>query len=136
MACNTTLEHLRAAWQGVLGREIKSNYEQWQTALTQIHKSSICARQEVFQIKIIHCLHWFKQKPGKMLPEVDPASDCCGLAMASLEHMFWSCRKIKKITGIIFLRPFQKFCTDAPWNLILDIIYYPTVQKMGRHGGS
>ncbi len=88
----TTLEHLKSSWEEYLGVEITD--EQWEIALKQIHRSSICARHGLIQFKVIHRLHWSKQKLSKIFPDVDPSCDRCGQVPASLAHMFWSCPKL------------------------------------------
>lgn len=95
-----TMDHLRSAWKDDLGGEITE--EQWQTALEQIHCSSICARHGLLQFKIIHCVHWSKQKPHKIFPSVDPSCHRSGLTPASLGHMFWSCPKLSNYWHSIF----------------------------------
>lgn len=95
-----TMDHLRSAWQDDLGGEITE--EQWQTALAQIHSSSICARHGLLQFKIIHRIHWSKQKLHKVFPSIDPSCGRCGLTPASLGHMFWSCPKLSNYWHSIF----------------------------------
>lgn len=94
------MDHLRSAWQGDLDKDITE--EQWQTALTQIHKSSACVRHGLLQFKTIHRLHWTKQKLHKIFPEIDPSCDRCGLEPASVGHMFWSCPRILNYWNNIF----------------------------------
>lgn len=82
------MQHLKSTWQGDLDKDIME--EQWQTALEQIHSSSVCARHGLWQFKIIYCLHWSEQKLKDIFPEIDPSCDRFGLAAASLAHMFRS----------------------------------------------
>lgn len=93
-----TMDHLRLAWQDDLVRGITK--EQWQTA--QTHRSSICARHGLLQFKIMHRLHWSKQKLNKIFPSVEPSCDRCGLGPATLGHMFWSCPKLSHFWDNIF----------------------------------
>lgn len=82
-----TMDHLRSAWQDDLGGEITE--EQWQTVLARIHSCSICARHGLLQFKIIHRVHWSKQKLHKIFPSIDPSCDRCGLTPVSLGHRSW-----------------------------------------------
>ena len=82
LAGKATMDHLRLAWQDDLSREITE--DQWQRAPTQTHSSSICARHSLMQFKIIHHLHWSKQKLHSIFPSADPLCDRCGLGPASI----------------------------------------------------
>lgn len=105
-AGTTTVEHLKSAWQDDLGGEIAE--EQWQTALKRIHSSSVCATHGLLQFKIIHRLHWSKQKLNKIFPEI-PSCDRCGLTPASLWLICSGAARRYQITGKPFSRPYQQF---------------------------
>lgn len=49
---NTNTDHLRLACSMDLRVEVTE--EQWKTALSQTHKTSICARLGLLQFKILH----------------------------------------------------------------------------------
>lgn len=96
-----TLEYIRSSWEADL--EVEITNEQWEIALEQIHRSSVCARHGLIQFKVIHRLHWSRQKLNKIFPEVDPACNRCGLEPASLAHMFWSCPRLPSYWENMFL---------------------------------
>lgn len=92
--CSETVSstRLRMAWQDDLNMEISE--EQWRSALGQTHKISTCARHGLIQFKILHRLHWSKQRLHRIYPTIDPSCDRCGLTPTSLGHMFWTCPKL------------------------------------------
>lgn len=75
--------------------------------LDRIHSSSTCLRHKVIQFKIVHRLHWSKTRLSKVIPTIDLVCDRCGIATATLSHMFWSC---SELTG--FWRPIFTFFSD------------------------
>lgn len=128
LTSTTTLEHIRSSWAEDL--EIEITEEQWEAALQQIHGSSVCARHGLIQFKVIHRLHWSKQKLSKIFPNVDPSCDRCGRAPASLAHMFWSCTKLISYWRSIFRtlsRILQRPIDLDPRIAVLGIIKSETV---------
>ncbi len=66
LTSTSALEHLKSSWEEYLGVEITD--EQWKRALNRF-----MAYHGLIQFKVIHRLHWSKQKLGKIFPEVDPS---------------------------------------------------------------
>lgn len=99
------LTHLKSQWEEELG--IMFTEDEWDSVLDRIHSSSICLRHKVIQFKIVHRLHWSKTRLSKVIPTIDLVCDRCGIATATLSHMFWSC---SELTG--FWRPIFTFFSD------------------------
>uniref|UniRef100_A0AAR2M2X3 Reverse transcriptase zinc-binding domain-containing protein n=1 Tax=Pygocentrus nattereri TaxID=42514 RepID=A0AAR2M2X3_PYGNA len=96
----TSLELLKSKWEMDLGGTILE--ETWCKIIQGIFSSSICAKHAVIQFKIVHRLHWSKVRLSKIKAGLDPTCDRCGLAPASLLHMFWSCSKLYTFWNSIF----------------------------------
>lgn len=62
------------------------------------------------QFKIVHGLHWSKNRPSKIKTDLDPTYDRCKQALATLLHMFWTCPKLYRFWHP-FLRPFPEYVT-------------------------
>ncbi len=100
--------------------------------LKQIHRSSICARHGLIQFKVIHRLHWSKQKLSKIFPDVDPSCDRCGQVPALLAHMFWSCPKLSSYWKNVFLtfsRILQRPVDLDPLMAVLGIADFEIVRS-------
>ena len=78
--------------------------EDWDQAIRRIHSSSVCMRHCVIQFKVVHRLHYSKERLSRIYPELNPKCDRCTRETADLFHMFWSCPK---------LTPFWKSIFDA-----------------------
>lgn len=89
------IQQRRSTSRDDLGVEITK--DQWETALQQTHKTSVCVRHGLLQFKVLLWLHWSKQKLHKKYPEPDLSFDQCGQIPASLDQMFWKCPKLSSI---------------------------------------
>lgn len=86
----------RAAYhlfKGTVGRGFGSVVSEavWQSAIKQIHSTSICVRHGLLQFKIIHRLHYSRSKLARIFPEIDPTCSRCHREEATLGHIFWTC---------------------------------------------
>ena len=97
---STSLELLKSKWEADLGEIIHE--ETWHKIIKGIFSSSICARHAVIQFKVVHRLHWSKVRLSKIRADLDPTCDRCGLAPASLLHMFWSCPRLYTFWNSVF----------------------------------
>ena len=85
---SVSLDSIKTLWEGEMGDEISEDV--WDDILTNVHRSSICARHGLIQFKIVHRAHFTKVRLSKIY-DVDPTCDRCHQAPASHLHMFWSC---------------------------------------------
>lgn len=96
----TALESLKQKWEKEIEDQLPDDV--WQEAIRRIHSSSISLRHTIVQFKIVHRLHWSKDRLAKFKSDVDPNCDRCKQAPATLFHMFWSCPKLLEYWGHIF----------------------------------
>lgn len=100
------LARVRGKWEEELATSISE--EEWQSVIKNIYSSSICLRHRVIQFKVVHRLHWSKEKLAKFKPDVNPNCDRCEIEPATLSHMFWNCSKLAPFWQSIF-----KFLSNA-----------------------
>ena len=103
----------RMAWEKDLGVELSE--DMWQHSLERIHTSSLCIRHGLIQFKVLHRLHYSRDKLSKLFPTVDPGCPRCSYVPATTGHMFWSCSSLNDYWRQIF-DVFSKICgqTIAP----------------------
>lgn len=101
----TRLDSLRGKWEGVLETSISDTI--WQKIIQRIPSSSVCLM--VIQFKIVHRLHWSKERLSKIKTDLDPTCDRCRQLPATLLHMFWSCPKLHGFWQSIF-ETFSRIC--------------------------
>lgn len=95
-----SLDSLRTKWETDLDETISE--EKWQKIIQRIYSSSICLRHTVIQFKIVHRLHWTKDRLSRIKTDIDPTCDRCRQAPATLLHMFWSCPRLYSFWHSIF----------------------------------
>ena len=87
-------------WEAELGEIIPDTL--WEESLASIHNCSRNVRHRLIQFKIIHRLHYSKEKLHKIYPELSPLCDRCKISPASLMHSFVSCPKIQSFWIDVF----------------------------------
>ena len=80
-------------WEEEFGKPVPDDL--WKKSLENIHTCSNNARHCLIQFKIIHRLHYSKEKLHKIYPEVSPICDKCQSSVATLLHSFVLCPKIQ-----------------------------------------
>ena len=103
----TNLEALKRKWETDLEEPISDPV--WQKIIQRICSSYVCLRHVVVQFKIVHRLHWSKERLSKFKPDLDPICDRCKQDPATLLHMFWTCPKLYRVWKSIF-ESFSKIC--------------------------
>ena len=103
----SSLDSLRNKWEADLGGNFPEAI--WQKILQRIYSSSICLRHTVVQFKIVHRLHWTKDRLSKIKRDIDPTYDRCKQAPVTLLHMLWSCPKLYNFWQSIF-KTFSRIC--------------------------
>lgn len=85
-------------------QELQLTFEEddWDKIIHRIHSSSICARHNLIQLKLVYRVYWTKVKLSKINPNLDPLCDRCSQAPATLFHMFWLCPALKSYWHSIF----------------------------------
>ncbi len=70
--------------------------------MERIHLNLINARLQLIQFKVMHRLHYSKEKINKIYPNVSDICDRCNLSKGTLGHTFWFCPKIVPFWQDIF----------------------------------
>lgn len=87
-----SLDIIKQRWEAELGFVI--GHDIWDTALINVHSSSICARHSLIQFKVLHRLHYCNSALAKLYPNTDPNCCRCKIVLATLYHMFWGCPEL------------------------------------------
>ena len=85
----------KMAWEKDLGVELSE--DMWQYSLERIHTLSLCIRHGLIQFKVLHRLHYSRDKLSKLYPTADGID------------MFWSCPSLNDYWRQIF-DVFPKIC--------------------------
>lgn len=105
---------IKMDWESELQLNLSDQF--WEEALNAVNSSSSCARLSLIQFKVLHRLHYSKEKLSKLYPDkLDNKCNRCSQTPCNLTHMFWSCPKLSE-----FWRLFFKAISD-----ILDINLNP-----------
>lgn len=86
-------ESYKRKWEEELGEPIPDGL--WKESLENIHHCSDNARHCLVQFKIIHRLHYSKEKLHNIYPEVSPVCDKCHSSVATLLHSFALCPRVQ-----------------------------------------
>lgn len=106
----TSLDELKQKWENDLNENISNSV--WQKAIQNIHSSSVSLRHAVVQFKVVHRLHWSKDKLSKIKPDLDSSCDRCKHTPATLLHAFWTCPRLCDYWQSI-LKAFSSICKKA-----------------------
>lgn len=79
----------REAWERELGFVVDEDW--WEFALKVIHKTSICARLTLIQIKVIFRCHYSKTRLAQIFSNTVDVCDRCGGSPSNLTRMLFSC---------------------------------------------
>lgn len=118
----TPLDILKNKWETDLDEPISE--EIWHKVIQGIFSSSICLRHAVVQFKVVHRLHWSKDRLSKINVDIDPICDRCRQAPATLLHMFWTCPKLHmfwKTIFEIFSKIFGKAVEPTPFIALFGV---------------
>ena len=74
----------------------------WERFLGRIHTTSLCLGHCLIQFKIVHRLHFSREKLSKIYPDVDSTCIRCHLEPATIGHMFWGCTSLTTFWTNIF----------------------------------
>lgn len=96
----TSLTKSKQQWESEL--DLLFSEETWQDIINKIHSTSICLRHTIIQFKVVHRLHWTKQKLAKFSPNINSLCDRCRVEIANHTQMFWSCSKLVHFWQLIF----------------------------------
>lgn len=84
---------IKIKWEEEMGIEISDTL--WEGGLEHIHQCSNNARHCLIQFKILHRLHYSKERLHKIYPEVSPTCDRCLSADGTLLHSFVECPRVR-----------------------------------------
>ena len=90
----------RRKWEKEFGEPITDDL--WDRALEMINTCSHSARHCLIQFKIIHMLHFSKEKLHNIYPEVSPLCDKCKSSIATHLHSYALCPKIYSFWSSVF----------------------------------
>ena len=90
----------RRKWEKILGELITDDV--WDRALEKINTCSHSARHCLIQFKIIHMLHFSKEKLHNIYPEVSRMCDKCKSSIATHLHSYALCPKIYSFWPDVF----------------------------------
>lgn len=99
ISCPTT-NAIKSEWEKELGTQIQDGI--WEESLAYIHSCFINAHHCLIQFKIIHRLHYSKEKLHRIFPEVSPLCDKCSLEEGNLLHSYALCTKLQGFWTYIF----------------------------------
>ena len=99
-----TIAKLPSGWKCLCEQDLGLTLtdEAWDSVLSSIHKSSLCARHCLIQFKIVHRAHMSKARLASIYPDVDCTCDKCRNNDATLFHQYWSCPKLQPFWGNVF----------------------------------
>ncbi|XP_058262277.1 uncharacterized protein LOC131363589 [Hemibagrus wyckioides] len=104
---------VRAAWED--GLNIKFEENEWETALSLVHSSSICTRHSLIQCKVLYKIHYTNARLARIFPILSPANHV---------HMFWSCPKLTSFWTHIFdtlTRAYEHIIVPNPLSAIFSM---------------
>lgn len=90
----------RCKWEKEFGEPITDDL--WEKALENISTCSHSARHCLIQFKIIHMLHFSREKLHNIYPEISPMCDKCKTSVATHLHSYVLCPKIYSFWTDIF----------------------------------
>ena len=93
-------EKTRCAWEQDLGVQLSA--QTWEGSLDFIHTSSLCLRHNLIQFKILHRLHFSRDRLAAIYPNTDPHCLRCHQGIATIGHMFWACPALTNFWTKIF----------------------------------
>ena len=76
--------------------------DMWQYSLERIHTSSLCIHHGLIQSKLLHHLHYSRDKLSKLFPTADPGCLRCSYVPTTIGHMFWLCTSLNDYWRQIF----------------------------------
>ncbi|XP_059927376.1 LINE-1 retrotransposable element ORF2 protein [Gadus macrocephalus] len=89
-----SLDYIKRKWEEELELDISD--DEWRWAVELIHSSSICVRHGLIQFKVLHRLHFTRDKLARIYQGADPTCPRCKQVPANICHMFWSCPRLKE----------------------------------------
>lgn len=88
----SSLVRIRDSWEKELGFNLTDEW--WKEALIRVNSTSSCARLSLTQFKVLHKIHFTKNRLSRLYPDTNDICDRCGLSPADHVHMFFSCPKL------------------------------------------
>lgn len=74
----------------------------WDSVLTLVKTTSLCACHSLLQLKVVHRAQLSKSKLAKIYPSLDPRCNRCENDDANLTHVFWTCPALANFWKEIF----------------------------------
>ena len=92
--------HIKREWEREIGTTVDDDL--WHQALGKIKTTSINTRHCLIQYKIVHRLHYSREKLHKIYPETSPTCEKCNVETGTLLHSFATCPKLQTFWINIF----------------------------------
>lgn len=92
--------HIKEAWIRDAGTEISADL--WDRALSGIKLTSVNARLQLIQFKVLHRLHYSKTRLNRLFPSISPMCDKCKAGDGTLGHLFFLCPMLQTFWSDIF----------------------------------
>lgn len=126
-------EKIRRAWEEELGIELSESF--WDRCLSKIHSCSVNSRHQLIQFKIVHRLHYSKNRLHRIYPSTSPICDRCKMSEGTLSHTFWSCSSIIGFWSKIFdffSRAYKKPISPEPRLAMFGCVQTRTIPGIMR----
>ena len=100
MDVNTSVfpQHTKDLWEQ--DQWLNLEKDQWDNIFELVRNSSVCARHELIQCKLLHKTYYTNHR--LIYPNVSDTCNRCSQSPAGLIHMFWSCPKLTDFWFKIF----------------------------------
>uniref|UniRef100_A0A671TSK6 Reverse transcriptase domain-containing protein n=1 Tax=Sparus aurata TaxID=8175 RepID=A0A671TSK6_SPAAU len=94
------LEMVKSGWERELGFGLTDGW--WREALIRVNSTSSCAHLSLVQFKVLHKIHFTRNRLSRLFPGTNDIGDRCGLPPADHVHMFFSCSKLVNFWSSFF----------------------------------
>lgn len=117
--CMASCVRIREAWEEELGVELVGDV--WDGGLSAVRACSVNSRHQLIQYKVIHRLHYSKQRLHRIYPSVSPTCDRCQTSVGTLSHAFWFCPSLSELWSGVFDWYSGAYKISLPLDAILAI---------------
>lgn len=83
----SSLVKVRDSWERELGFDLTDEW--WRETLIRVNSTSLCARLSLIQFKVLHKIHFTKNRLSRLFPGTNDICYRCGLSPAGHVHMFF-----------------------------------------------
>ena len=91
----SSLVRVRDSWERELGFNLTDEW--WKEALIRVNSTSSCARLSLIQFKVLHKIHFTKNRLSRLFPGTNDICDRCGLSPADHVHTFFFLPQVSQL---------------------------------------